>query len=113
MSCSLAGRAIPPDISRMKPRNADAVVVRHNVAEHRFEAEVDGRLSVADYAMKDGNMVMTHTFVPPELRGRGIAEKLVRAALEHAQRDQLHVVPACSYVDVFIQRHREFQSLVS
>jgi uncharacterized protein len=86
--------------------------VRHNTAESRFEVSTDGLLSVADYQIRGGEMVMTHTFVPPALRGRGIAEKLVRAALEHAQREKLRVVPACSYVDVFIQRHREFQSLL-
>jgi uncharacterized protein len=87
--------------------------VRHNTAAHRFEAEVDGGLSVADYTLRDGQMIMTHTYTPPELRGRGIAEKLVRAALDYARSEKLRVVPACSYVDIFIQRHAEYQSLVS
>ncbi len=91
----------------------EEVPVRHNESESRFEAEVEGMLSVADYQLREGAMVMTHTFVPAELRGRGIAEKLVRAALQHAQAQHLRVVPACSYVELFIQRHREFQSLVS
>lgn len=91
----------------------DDIVVRHNSAESRFEVIIDGRLSVADYEIRDGEMVMTHTFVPPELRGRGIAEKLVRTALEHARKEHLRVVPACSYVEIFIRRHSEFQSLVS
>jgi predicted GNAT family acetyltransferase len=96
----------------MKGKAAD-IVVRHNTAENRFEAEVEGTLSVADYQLRDGEMVMTHTYVPPAMRGRGIAEKLVRAALEHARDEKLRVVPACSYVDVFIQRHAEFQPLVA
>ena len=57
------------------------VVVRHNAAAHRFEAEVDGHRAVAEYALEGGRVVLTHTFVPPELRGRGLAEKLVRPAL--------------------------------
>jgi uncharacterized protein len=93
------------------PRGSE-IVVRHNAAENRFEAEVEGGLSVADYVLRDGEMIMTHTHTPPELRGRGIAEKLVRAALEHARTEKLSVVPACSYVDIFIQRHPEFQSLL-
>lgn len=96
----------------MKARTDD-IEVRHNTAESRFEATVNGQLSVADYQIRGGEMVMTHTFVPPELRGRGIAEKLVRAALEHARAEHLRVVPACSYVDIFIRRHAEFQPLVS
>jgi predicted GNAT family acetyltransferase len=89
------------------------VNVRHNVPAHRFEAEVEGMMSVADYLRCDGEMIMTHTFVPPELRGRGIAEKLVRSALEYARDEKVRVVPACSYVDVYIQRHPEFQPLVA
>jgi uncharacterized protein len=89
------------------------ISVQHNAAEHRFEAAVAGHLSVADYRQENGRMVFTHTFVPPELRGRGIAEKLVRAGLQHARAQGLRVVPACSYVDIFIQRHAEFQDLVA
>ncbi|WP_414660088.1 GNAT family N-acetyltransferase [Horticoccus sp. 23ND18S-11] len=88
------------------------VEVRHNRAEGRFEVEVDGLLSVADYTLSDGRMTFTHTFVPDALRGRGLAEKLVRAGLAHAQAERLTVVPACSYVATFIQRHAEFQALL-
>ena len=88
------------------------VTVRHNAAENRFEAEVEGHRSVAEYQLRGTEMLMTHTFVPPELRGRGIAEKLVRAALEHARSERLRVVPACSYVEAFIRRHEEFRPLV-
>ena len=92
---------------------ASAIEVTHNRAEQRFEATVDGYLSVADYNVRGGAMVMTHTYTPQEVRGRGIAEKLVRAALEYARAEQLKVVPACSYVAAFIQRHAEFQPLVA
>lgn len=92
---------------------ASEVVVRHNVAEHRFEATVDGLASVADYELRGADLIMTHTFVPPQLRGRGIAEKLVRFALEHARSERLRVVPACSYVALFIERHAEFRPLLA
>jgi uncharacterized protein len=90
-----------------------AIEVRHNAAEKRFEAEVDGQLSVADYSLQGDRMIFTHTYTPPAQRGRGIAEKIVRAALEHARDQKLKVVPACSYVGVFIDRHREFQPLLA
>jgi predicted GNAT family acetyltransferase len=86
--------------------------VRHNAAEQRFEARVENLLCVAEYERRDGTMIFTHTFVPPELRGRGIAEALVQAALEFARSQGCRVVPACSYVDAFIRRHREFAPLV-
>jgi predicted GNAT family acetyltransferase len=87
--------------------------VRHNPAASRFEIEIDGHLSVIDYVRGDGVITFTHTFTPPEQRGRGLAEMLVRAALNHARAEQLRVVPACPYVARFIRRHAEYQGLVS
>ncbi len=87
--------------------------LRHNPPEHRFEMEVDGHLSVVEYAPRDHTVVFTHTFVPPELRGRGIAEKLVRAALAHAGEAGWRIVPACSYVAAYIGRHPEFKPLLA
>ena len=96
----------------MSPNPAPSAV-KHNTAESRFEIAVDGKLCVADYVLRDGEMVITHTFVPPELRGRGLAEQVVRAALEHARAEKLRVVPACSYVGVFIERNKEYQPLLA
>lgn len=88
------------------------IKVHQNSAESRFEVTVEGLLSVVDYVLQEGEIALTHTYVPVELRGRGIAEKLVRAALEFARKEKRRVVPACSYVDAFIARHTEFQPLV-
>ena len=94
----------------MSDQSASPIVVQHNAAGHRFEARVDGHLAVAEYERDGASLILTHTFVPPELRGRGLAEKLVRPALEYARNEGLAVVPACSYVAAFIQRHPEYQA---
>jgi len=90
-----------------------APVVRHNPAASRFEADVEGHLAVAEYSLEAGRMIFTHTLVPVELRGRGLAEKLVRAGLAEARTQGRRVVPACSYVAAFIERHAEFQDLLA
>lgn len=89
------------------------ITVQHNPAANRFEAVVDGHLAVAEYEIDGDRLLFTHTFVPPELRGRGVAEQLVRVALGWAKEGKRRVVPACSYVAAFIERHPEFQALVS
>lgn len=93
-------------------RKTQDITVRHNTAEHRFEAEVEGQFSVAEYSQREGEITFTHTYTPAPLRGRGIAEKLVRTALDYAREQRLRVVPACSYVATYVQRHPEYQSLV-
>lgn len=91
---------------------SNAAAVRHNEAEHRYEIAVDGKTAAADYVFEDGKQVFTRTFVPPEFRGRGYAEALVRTALNDAKAAGRKVVPACSYVAVFIERNKEFASLL-
>lgn len=86
--------------------------VRHNAAASRYEIEVDGRVAVVAYSLEGSRQVFTHTLVPPELRGRGLAEALVRAALDDASSAGRNVVPACSYVAKFIERNRQYQPLV-
>lgn len=95
------------------PAAPDDIAVRHNESEQRFETQVHGEMAVCEYQREGDRLVFTHTYVPPELRGRNIAGKLVKVALEYAQQKGLHVVPACSYVAAYIQRNREFQPLLA
>lgn len=87
--------------------------VRHNVAAKRYELGVAEELAVAEYTVTGDVVTFTHTWVPPALRGRGLAETLVRSALDDVRRAQLRVVPACSYVATFISRHREYADLLA
>ncbi|HEY9247718.1 MAG TPA: GNAT family N-acetyltransferase [Rariglobus sp.] len=87
--------------------------VRHDIAGRRFTLSIDGQTALADYLLEDGRMVCTHTYVPPALRGRGLAGLLVHAVLDHARSHHLRVVPACSYVAAFIEQHPEFGDLLA
>jgi len=86
-------------------------IIKHNADRSRFETTVDGMDCVADYRLVDKTMVMTHTYVPPPLEGRGIAGELVGAAMEYARKNDYKVDPRCSYVAVYMRRHPETQSL--
>ena len=83
---------------------AGALQIRNNESESRFECDVDGKLSVVEYQMAPDKIIFTHTEVPSELSGRGIAQKMVTAALDHA---------LCSYVASYIERQPQYRELVS
>jgi predicted GNAT family acetyltransferase len=78
----------------------------------RFEAMVDGLRCEADYQLEGRLMCMTHTGVPSQLEGRGIAAALVKEALAWARQQGYQVDPICSYVRVYIKRHPEWQDLL-
>lgn len=85
--------------------------IRHDAASHRFQTEVEGHVAYVEYAPFEGGITITHTIVPKEIGGRGIAADLVRFALTHAQAQGWKVVPECSYAAVWMQRHPEFDAL--
>ncbi|MGC9156830.1 MAG: GNAT family N-acetyltransferase [Candidatus Micrarchaeia archaeon] len=59
-----------------------------------------------------GKINMYHTFVPDEDRGKGIAEKLAFAAFAYAKEKGLKVIPGCSYVSYFVEKHQEYNSMI-
>ena len=86
--------------------------IRDNTTLHRFEMDVEGRCAVAAYKLSDGVIAFTHTEVPLALRGRGIASRLVHAALVIARGRGLKVVAKCPFVSAYIARHPEFADLL-
>jgi uncharacterized protein len=87
------------------------VDIQHLASAHRFEATVDGFDCELDYSLQGKVMTITHTGVPPEVGGRGIASELVLAAYEVARQNGWKVVPACSYARAWSQRHPEYADL--
>ena len=85
--------------------------ILHEVPEQRFVTQAEGHVARLDYLQEDGRLTITHTVVPPEIGGRGIAGELVRAALEFARGAGLTVEPQCSYAEVWMRRHPEFDAL--
>lgn len=93
--------------------DSSGVQITHDPASSRFTTTVDGREGFVEYAQREGVLTITHTVVPPEIGGRGIAGQLVRAALEHARASGLKVVPQCSYAADYVQRHSEYANLLA
>lgn len=79
--------------------------VTHNAAESRFEVAVDGALAVMEYARAGTTLAITHTFVPTALRGRGLAEALMKAAISFARAERLTIDPVCSYAARYLEKH--------
>ena len=89
------------------------LVAKHNPQAGRFEIEKNGSVAVLEYLLQDGKMVFTHTGVPPALEGQGIGSRLARAGLDHARAQGLKVVPLCSFIAGYIQKHPEYQDLLA
>ena len=85
----------------------------HNKAEQRIETEVEGYNAHLDYTLTNNDKVINilHTWVPPQIGGKGIAADLTRFAFEYAKANGLKVTPTCPYTQVFLQRYPEYYEL--
>lgn len=89
-------------------------VVRHDEAGHRFVAELDGQIAELTYVEHGaGTVDFNHTYVPPALRGGGIAGSLAAHGLDWARASGRRVVPSCPYVAAYVRRHPEYADLVA
>ena len=92
--------------------NLPELPVKHNPQAGRFEVEKDGRLAVLEYQLADGKIIFTHADVPEALSGQGVGSRLAVAGLDYAKAQSLTVVPLCSFMTGYIQKHPEYLDLM-
>lgn len=102
-----------PDLPSAPPQPNTPPVVIHNENSRRFEIQsADAPLAFLNYTIAGDRITFEHTFVPDQLRGKGIAANLARVALIEARQRNFKIIPRCSYVATFIKRHPEFVDLL-
>lgn len=87
--------------------------IRHKPETSRFEARVGRLKAFITYRREGRRLALDHTWVPPELEGRGLADRLTRTAFDYARSEGLEVVPECSYVKAWVEKHPEVHELVA
>ncbi len=86
--------------------------VRHNTKDGRFETDTEGGLALVNYIIDGDKITFTHTEVPHEAEGKGVAGKLVGSAMAYARANSLRVIPRCPYVGAWMKRHPEYDDIL-
>ena len=92
--------------------NTPELSIIHNLETKRFEVKKNGHLAVLEYQLFDDTIIFTEARVPEVLGGQGIGSRLAVAGLHYARSQSLAVVPLCSFVARYVQKHPEYQDLV-
>ena len=87
------------------PSLPEADAVSDNPARSRFELTVDSQTAYLAYERTNDRLTLVHTEVPPELRGRHLAEKLVEAGVSAARAGGLRLVVVCPFARAYMRRH--------
>ena len=71
--------------------------VKHLADKHRFVIYEEGHTAFVSYLLSGNALIIEHTYVPKPLRGRGLAELLVKSAYDYAHDCDLICQATCSY----------------
>ncbi|MFG3590868.1 GNAT family N-acetyltransferase [Streptomyces sp. NPDC047990] len=96
----------------MQPAPA-AVEVRKDETTRLYEALIDDQVvGTLAYEKVGGPATLTHSFVDPNHRHRGIASALARYALEDLTQRPAKVGVYCSFVADYVRDHPEWHDAV-
>lgn len=79
-----------------------------------FYIEENGEwIAELTYLKNNDTMTIDHTEVDKKLRGEGVGEDLVKAAVEYARENHLKIKAACPYAKKVIDRTPELQDVLA
>jgi uncharacterized protein len=89
------------------------VNVENDLANERFLASLPEGIGELIYKRVGPlTLELVHTEVAPGLRGRGVGEALVEAAIAYARAEGLSIIATCPYVQRWLAKHPEHHDLV-
>ena len=89
------------------------VIISENREKKRFETEVEGKLALIEYIRAQNKVYLTHTEVPKELEGKGVASSMVKQVLQQIKDEGLELVPLCPFVAAYLKRHPEWKEILA
>ena len=85
--------------------------VKNNPEAKRFEIVLDDKIALVEYMIAGKNMIFTHTEVPPEFEGMGVANKMAQVALDYAVSEGYKIQAVCPFISLYVQKHPEYQPI--
>lgn len=61
----------------------------------------------------DKTIIINHTIVKEELRGMGIARRLINRVVEYARTEDLKIIPQCSYAVKVLTTNDEYKDVLA
>jgi predicted GNAT family acetyltransferase len=86
-----------------------------NAAGGRFYyVEYGTSIAEITYTLKDGTtMVIDHTEVSVEAKGKGLGKILVAECAKFARKNNLTIIPRCPFAKVILENSNEFRDLIN
>lgn len=86
------------------------MIVTNNKEANRFEYAENNEMAYLEYRFyKTKDIALMHTVVPENLKGKGVATTLAKAAFEYADSINKMVMVYCPFVARFVKNNPEYK----
>lgn len=103
----VSSRSTPGSVTttqRPEPAMDNTPTSTHQPEQQRFVIRTQQGDAVLEYRLDGKHIDFVRTFVPDSLRGKGLAERLVRAGLVWARTEGFTIAASCWYVDKWLRQ---------
>ena len=76
----------------------------HDVEARKFTLDTEAGEAYVPYSLDGDTMDCYYSFVPPALRGQGVARKLVEEAFAFSKKKNYQITASCGYVAAVLSR---------
>lgn len=85
----------------------------NNKEEKRYELQAQGGIAIAEYLITEkGVIYITHTEVPSNLEGKGLASELIEKVLQNIEANNQKVFPLCPFASYYMNKYPEWKRLL-
>ena len=90
------------------------IVLHEHATGGLYVVTIEGHEAELTFSRASQQMIIVdHTGVPDELRGRNLGQMLVRRAVEDARAQGAKIIPLCPFTASEFRKHPEYQDVVS
>ena len=87
--------------------------IKHDTKAQKFFTVISGKECTLKYEKVNEHLInFKLLFVPKNLRGQGIAGRVMEFALAYAKKNMIKVKASCSYVQEYLNDHMEHTELI-
>lgn len=69
-------------------------------------------LAIMTFSKVGDRIIIDHTEVSNALRGKNVGKQLVAAAVEHARKSNLKILPLCPFAKSVFEKVKEYQDVL-
>jgi len=89
----------------------DVVFEAHNNRSAAYNGELE--VGTAEITIDSDIWTLDEVFVDPDLREKGIGEKLVSVIVEEARKQGKSIKPMCSYAESEFEEKKEYEDVLA